>query len=105
MLTNGVSGMIQISQYNKPPGEWTGIKNLLPLLEKRATMRGFLVTDEEFGPKYVAEHQEKMQQWLADGSIKAEFTVTEGVENAAQGLVDLFSGKSLGKAVVRVKED
>lgn len=68
-------------------------------------MRGFLVTDEEFGPKYAVEHQEKMQQWLADGSIKVKFAVADGVENAAQGLVDLFSGKSLGKAIVRVKQD
>ncbi|KAK0654863.1 hypothetical protein B0T16DRAFT_315193 [Cercophora newfieldiana] len=94
-----------ISQYNKPPEEWTGIKNLLLFLEKRATMQAFLVTDEQFGPKYAAEHQEKMQQWLADGSIKMKSKVTEGVENAAQGLMDLFTGKSFGKAVLRVKQD
>ncbi|KAK5654564.1 hypothetical protein OQA88_7193 [Cercophora sp. LCS_1] len=97
-----VCGMI--TQYNKDPKDWTGIKNLLLFLERRATMRAFLVTDEEFGPKYTAEHQESMSKWLADGTIKAKLDVTEGVDNAAQGLVNLFLGKNFGKAVLKIQE-
>jgi NADPH-dependent curcumin reductase CurA len=98
-----VCGMI--TQYGKPPEEWTGIKNLLLFLERRATMRSFLVWDEEFGPRYKEEHVEKMGKWLAEGSIKVKFAMTEGVENSAEGLVDLFRGKNFGKAVLRVKRE
>ena len=30
-------------------------------------------------------------------------TVTEGIDNAAQGFVDMLSGKNFGKAVLKVE--
>ncbi len=44
-----------------------------------------------------------MQQWLADGSIKAKLDVTQGIDNAAQGLVGMLEGKNFGKAVLKIK--
>lgn len=67
-------------------------------------MRGFLVGDPGFWDKYDQEHQEKMQQWLAEGSIKAKLSVTEGIDNAAEGLAGMFEGKNFGKAVLKIRD-
>jgi NADPH-dependent curcumin reductase CurA len=68
-------------------------------------MRGFIVHDPDFWPKYEKEHQEKMSQWLAEGTVKAKLSVTEGIENAAEGLVGMLEGRNFGKAVVKIKDE
>lgn len=50
------------------------------------------------GGKYKAEHQVKVGKWIADGTLKAIETRTKGIENAAEGLINLFEGKNVGKA-------
>lgn len=95
-----VCGMI--SQYNIPPQEQYSIKNLMSVLTSRIKMQGFVVTDANQGPKYTKEHQENVMKWLADGSLKVKIDVTEGIENAAEGLVGMLAGKNFGKAVLKV---
>ncbi|KAK7746032.1 hypothetical protein SLS53_002754 [Cytospora paraplurivora] len=100
-----VVGCGMISQYNiKDASERYGVKNLVYLFTKRLTLEGFIVGDPDFGPVYAKEHQEKMQQWLADGSFKAKLSVTEGIDNAAQGFIGLLEGKNFGKAVLKIAD-
>ncbi|KAK0648235.1 hypothetical protein B0T16DRAFT_348296 [Cercophora newfieldiana] len=94
-----------ISQYNAKPEERYGVKNLFLFISKRITMQGFIVSDKDFGPKYAKEHQETMQKWLADGSFPAKIHVTEGIDNAADGLVGMLEGKNFGKAVIKIKDE
>lgn len=91
-----VCGMI--SQYNSAPYP---IKNIAYVLTKRLTMRGFIVGDAGMGDKYTKEHQENVQKWIKDGSFRTLIHETEGIENAAEGLVGIFYGKNLGKAVLK----
>ena len=42
---------------------------------------------------------------IAEGKIKYDETVTEGFENAPQGLRDDLSGKNFGKHVIKVAEE
>ena len=92
-----VCGMI--SQYNAT--EPFGICNLTHVVTKRLTIRGFIVTDANMGPKYAKEHQERVGQWIKEGTFKVLLDETAGVENAAEGLVGLFHGKNMGKAVLK----
>lgn len=87
-----------ISQYNEAPYP---IKNISNVLFKRLTMRGFIVGDANMGAKYSEEHQHHLQQWIKDGSFKALTHETDGIENAAEGLVGIFHGKNMGKAVLK----
>ncbi|KAH7013788.1 hypothetical protein EDB80DRAFT_381536 [Ilyonectria destructans] len=96
-----VCGMIDI--YNTPYEEQKGTKGLIQLIAKQITMEGFLVGNPKFGRAYAKEHQENMQKWLAEGSVKAKLHVTEGIDNAAQGLVDMLVGKNFGKAILKVR--
>lgn len=87
-----------ISQYNSAPYP---IKNIHNVLVKRITMRGFIVGDPDMGPIYTKEHQERVQKWIKDGSFKVLIHETEGIDNAAEGLVGIFHGKNKGKAVLK----
>ncbi|EHK21823.1 uncharacterized protein TRIVIDRAFT_191905 [Trichoderma virens Gv29-8] len=87
-----------ISQYNAAPYP---IKNIDNVLFKRLTMRGFIVGDPNMGDKYAKEHQDRLQRWIKDGSFKALTHETEGIDNAAEGLVGIFHGNNMGKAVLK----
>jgi NADPH-dependent curcumin reductase CurA len=96
------SGMI--SQYNKPPPERYGIKNVYNVVTKRLIMRGFIVSDANMGPVYIKERDENVSKWLHEGSFKAKFSITEGIENAPEGFVGMLQGKNFGKAVLKIAE-
>ncbi|KAI5460971.1 hypothetical protein BGZ63DRAFT_388104 [Mariannaea sp. PMI_226] len=104
MKVNGripICGMIE--DYNTPQELQKGTKGLGNLIVKQVTMQGFLVTNPRFGPAYFKEHQENVQKWLAEGSIKVKLHITEGIERAADGLVDMLVGKNFGKAVLKIR--
>jgi NADPH-dependent curcumin reductase CurA len=92
----------QVSQYNLPAGEKYGIKNTELFFGKQLSMRGFLVAQYE--PKWYDELKEKVGDWIAEGEIKPRQTFTEGMDNAAQGFVDMLNGKNLGKATLVVSK-
>lgn len=91
-----------ISNYNLPPDQHYPVRNLMQIVAKRLTIRGFIVGDPDMGPVYTKEHQENVQKWLHEGSFKAELSVTKGIDNAAEGLLSLFSGKNFGKVVLEI---
>jgi len=91
-----------ISQYNVKPGEAYGVSNLMQIVAKRITMRGFIVSDPDMGPLYAEDHQKNVQKWLHEGSFKASMHVTKGIDHAAEGLLELFSGANFGKAVLEI---
>jgi NADPH-dependent curcumin reductase len=89
-----------ISQYNAedlPPGP-----NLMPLLTKRALIKGFLVGDYQ---ERQAEFLDDMGQWLQAGKLKYREDIVEGVENTPRAFIGLLQGKNFGKLVVQVGKD
>jgi NADPH-dependent curcumin reductase CurA len=77
----------------------------MPLVTtKRLQLRGILVTDPDMGPKYGEEHQRNVQKWIKNKEIVVKVDVTEGMDNAAQGIVGLLQGKNFGKAVLKVAD-
>lgn len=94
----------QISQYSLPDSEKYGVKNLMQIVAKRLTMRGFIVSDQNMGPKYAEEHQRNIAAWLKDGSFKAKIHEIDGIEKSAEGFVGMLRGENFGKAVLKVKQ-
>ena len=89
-----------ISQYNAenpPPGP-----NLMPLLVKRALIKGFLVSDYQ---QRQAEFLNDVVQWLQVGKLKYKEDVVEGLENAPRAFIGLLQGKNFGKLIVKVSDD
>lgn len=93
-----------ISQYNAKPQDQYPIRNLMLVVAKRITMRGFIVSDENMGPRHAKEHQEKLQKWLSEGAFKARISVTEGIDNAVEGFIGMLEGKNFGKAVLQIAD-
>ena len=52
-----------------------------------------------------SEATEELSQWISEGKIKYEETITDGFENAPQGLRDVLSGKNFGKQLIKVAEE
>ncbi|KAI0163451.1 hypothetical protein BJ166DRAFT_563955 [Pestalotiopsis sp. NC0098] len=93
-----------IGDYNTPQDQRYGVRNMFHVVAKTLEMVGFLVGKPGYGDVYYQEHQEKMQQWLAEGTFKPKMHVTEGIDNAAEGLIGIFKGENFGKAVVKIKD-
>jgi len=87
-----------IGQYNAT-APVPGPGNLFRLVEKEATMRGMRVASyfHLFG-----EYVGKAAGWLADGSLRTEETVVEGLENAPEAFLGVLRGANTGKMLVRV---
>ena len=89
-----------ISTYNatEPP---CGPGNLFHVVTKRLLMQGFIVSDHyDHFPAFARE----MAGWLASGRVKWKETVVEGLANAPDAFIGLFSGANLGKMVVRLED-
>jgi NADPH-dependent curcumin reductase CurA len=89
-----------ISQYNAaepPPGP-----NLLPLLVKRAMIKGFLVSDHTHR---MGEFLRDVSGWLKDGPLKYREHVVQDLENAPRAFLGLFKGENIGKLIVKVGDD
>jgi hypothetical protein len=63
----------------------------------------FFVVTEWF--KEWREATNELSQWISEGKIKYEETITEGFENAPQGLRDVLNGKNFGKQLIKVAEE
>jgi NADPH-dependent curcumin reductase CurA len=77
----------------------------MPLVvSKRVTIRGFIVSDKDMGPKHIGEHQKNFQRWIKDGEITVKVSITEGIDNAAEGFVGMLKGENFGKAVLKIAD-
>jgi NADPH-dependent curcumin reductase len=86
-----------IAQYNDaepPPGP-----SLMPVLTKRLTVRGFIVSDH--GGRWDDFHRD-VSRWVREGRIKYREDVVEGLEHAPEAFIGLLQGRNLGKLLVRL---
>lgn len=93
-----------ISQYNLTPKDQYPIRNLMNVVSKRLTIRGFIVSDANMGPKHYRDHQEKLQKWLSNGEFKAKLSVTEGIDNGINGFLGMLKGENFGKAILQIAD-
>lgn len=90
-----VCGMVSLHSYYDPKG----IHNLFTLVTKRITMKGFLQSDYlHLYPRFLDLVISNYKQ----GKIVYIEDMNEGLESAPSAFVGLFSGKNIGKQVVRV---
>lgn len=99
MNNNGripVCGMI--SQYNATEAN-PGPSNLGLIIGKRLKLQGFIVSDYR---ARTSEFYADMKEWIASGQIKWQETVVEGIENAPNAFIGLFTGDNMGKMLVKL---
>ncbi|MEH1866201.1 MAG: NADP-dependent oxidoreductase [Nostoc sp.] len=89
-----------ISEYNAtstPSGP-----NLMPLLSKRALIKGFLVSDYQHR---FNDFFRDVSGWLQSGQLKYKEDVVMGLENAPRAFIGLLRGDNFGKLIVKVNDD
>ena len=87
-----------ISGYNATEPT-PGPGNLIEVVKKRLTLRGFEVGDHAaLRPRFARE----MSGWLTGGGITFRETVEDGIDNAVNAFLGLMSGRNTGKMLVRI---
>jgi hypothetical protein len=76
-----------------------GPRNLMMLISKRLTLRGFIVTDHGDA---AGEFHRRAGQWFAAGELHHRETVVEGIEHAVDAFLGVLGGANTGKMLVRV---
>jgi NADPH-dependent curcumin reductase CurA len=69
------------------------------LLNKTATMQGFLVWDWEH--RY-EEAVARLAPWVRDGRLRYREEIVDGIEQAPGAIAELYRGANLGKRLIRV---
>jgi NADPH-dependent curcumin reductase CurA len=90
-----------ISTGYRPERPEVGLHYYQLLTTRRARMEGFLVTD--FEDQFPAARS-RLLQWVADGEIRVEHDVLDGLEHAPEGIRRLFEGRNLGKQVLHLAD-
>lgn len=92
-----------ISGYNDDdPAQRYGVKNLMNIIIKSVTIKGFIVMDEDM-MCYAAEHRKNVTEWLNDGSMKTALHETVGMKGAADACIGVLKGENFGKSILKIK--
>ena len=89
-------GMIQTYNDAEPA---PGPNNLMLIVGKKLRIQGFIVSDHM---DMQEQFQKEMTGWIKAGKIRNRETVIEGIENAVDAFLALFSGQNFGKMVVKI---
>ncbi|MGH7822454.1 MAG: NADP-dependent oxidoreductase [Candidatus Binatia bacterium] len=89
-----------ISSYNDQEPR-PGPRNYTNLIVRRARMEGFLVTD--YAPRFPQAIAE-LARLAAEGKLRDQVDVVDGLENAPEAFRRLFTGENFGKQLIRIGE-
>jgi len=89
-----------ISQYNK--ADPYGVKNLIEVVARRIRMEGFIVGD--YAHEYKNQFYKDVTQWLKEGKIKYKEDIAEGLDKAADALLDVLEGRNFGKKIIKLAD-
>ncbi len=92
-----VCGMI--SAYNTKGARSEGVTTLSNMIYNRVTMKGFVVYEFfDLKDQFLSD----MRQWIAEGKMKYQETIMQGVENAPNAMIGLLQGENSGKMLVQI---
>src|ERR687898_772152 len=83
------------NEQGRPPGP----PNYFQLINRRASMQGFLSLD--YWDRF-PEVAGKLGEWMAEGKLRYRTQVYEGLESAVDALNALFTGANTGKTVIKL---
>ena len=86
-----------ISSYNQAQ-PIPGPNNLMLIVGKKIRINGFIVFDHnDMRAQFLAD----MESWVSEGQIKTKETIVEGLDNAVDAFLALFTGDNFGKMIVK----
>ncbi|KAL5573340.1 hypothetical protein UlMin_022937 [Ulmus minor] len=94
-----VCGMI--SEYNKVWNEREGVRNLLNMVGKEVTMQGYLMST--YNDRF-EDFVKEMEFYSKEGKISSKHKFYHGIESFLDSLETMFTGSSIGKVIIQLKE-
>ncbi len=89
-----------IARYNDTQ-PMPGPNNLMQIVGKNIRFEGFIVSNHaDMQPDFIRD----MTQWIGEGKLQWQETILDGVENAPQAFMNLFSGDNFGKMLVKLSD-
>ena len=89
-------GMIATYNNSKPA---PGPNNLMLIVGKKIRINGFIVFDHnDMRTQFLSD----MESWVSAGKIKTKETIVEGLDNAVDAFLALFTGDNFGKMIVKL---
>lgn len=76
-----------------------GPRNLMMVVSKRLTLRGFIVTDHADA---ASEFYRRAGDWVASGELTWRETFVDGIDEAVPGFLGMLDGANTGKMLVRL---
>ena len=87
--------MIETYNAEHPPG----LANMTRIVRARIRMQGFIIYDYD---DRIGEFQAEMGRWMAQGRIRSDETIRDGLAAMPGAFLALFSGGNVGKMLVRL---
>jgi NADPH-dependent curcumin reductase CurA len=87
-----------ISGYNEQQPQ-PGPSNLFNMITKRLTMKGLIVGD---WLEHQGEFEREVGGYFQAGKLKSQETVVVGIDRSVEAFIGLFTGKNVGKMVVKL---
>lgn len=87
-----------MSTYGMDDNQPTGPLPYHTMLKKTLTVQAFLVY--HYSAEWPAALNE-MVQWVKEGKVKYQETITNGFDNMVDAFIGLFKGTNIGKAIVK----
>ena len=89
-----------ISVYNSTdPNQEPGPQNMTNIVTRSLRLQGFVLQDYL---QYAEEFREKIAPLVVSGEISYDETVIDGLDHAVDAFLGLFTGRNVGKMVVRI---
>jgi NADPH-dependent curcumin reductase CurA len=88
-----------ISAYNNFGSISEPVTMLANIIYSRVTLRGFVVYEFNHMRE---QFLDDMKRWMREGRMQHRETVLEGIEQAPEALIGLFTGANTGKMLVKV---
>ncbi len=89
-----------IANYNDEQLQ-PGPRGMMLFIARRLRMQGFIVTDQ---PDAHAEYLGKATAWLAEGKLKNQETIANGIESAPSAFISMLKGGNTGKQIVQLAD-
>jgi prostaglandin reductase 1 len=90
-----------IANYNEPDfasKPYSVLFDYGAVIHKYLRIQGFLVYNH--ADEWV-DGINQLRDWILEGKLEVQETISEGFESMAQAFIDVLNGKNIGKAVVR----
>ena len=69
------------------------------IVGKKVRINGFIVFDHnDMRTQFLSD----MESWVSEGKIKTKETIVEGLDNAVDAFLALFTGDNFGKMIVKL---